>query len=191
MPAYVQTLNTILALGTILLQASLVFILCLFIFRRKEGNSILIFLKKKAFLFIFLLGLSGLVTSLFYSDVIGFPACDLCWKQRFFIYPQVLVFGFLLSKWGLKFKRMILSIGTMLAIAGSLVSIFHIYIENGGSSGLACSNGSVTDVTCSARYVFEFGYVTIPVMALTVSLAILLLLLIYKYTINSNPTKDL
>ncbi len=181
MPAYVQSFNTILAIGTILLQVVFVFFLFVLIFKRNRENSILLFFKQNTFLFVFLLGLGGVALSLFYSDIIGFPACELCVKQRLFIYPQALIFGYLVAKPLSKFKNQIVSIGTMLATAGSLVSMFHIYVENGGESGLACASDSITAVTCSARYVYEFGYVTIPVMALTTSLLILLLLLNYRY----------
>lgn len=184
MPQYVQTLNTILSLGTILLQALFIAILFVFIFKKSKDSSILKFLARHTFLLVFLLGLSGLLMSLLYSEIIGFPACELCWWQRLFIYPQVLLFGFLLFRPLSNFKKLISSIGVFLATVGSLISIFHIYIEHGGSSSLACAGDSTTAVTCTARYVYEFGYITIPVMALTVSLSIFLLLMIYKYYQN-------
>lgn len=184
MPQYVQTFNTILALGTILLQASFIFVLLNFVLTRKGSSLTLQFIKQKVFLFVFFLGLSGLLISLFYSEIIGFPACKLCWWQRLFIYPQVLLFGFLLLKPFSRFKNLLVRIGILLSVVGSMISIFHIYIEHGGSSSLACAGDSTTAVTCTARYVYEFGYITIPVMALTVSLSIFLLLMIYKYYQN-------
>lgn len=73
--------------------------------------------------------------------------------------------------------------GILFSIIGSLVSIYHIYIENGGANNLVCS---VIDPTvagqssCAIRYVYEFGYVTIPVMSLTLFIFILFLLINFK-----------
>jgi hypothetical protein len=34
---------------------------------------------------------SAVVGSLVYSQIVGFPPCDLCWWQRIFMYPQVII----------------------------------------------------------------------------------------------------
>lgn len=69
-----------------------------------------------------------------------------------------------------------------LAVLGSITSMYHIYVEHGGSSSLPCAAPSVaSQVSCATRYVYEFSYVTIPVMALTLSLFIITILLNYKY----------
>lgn len=181
MPAYVDTFNTIVALGVIVLQAVTVFLVVTLLFFRSRTNPILLFFKKHGFLFVFLIALGSMATSLFYSNVIGFPACELCWKTRMFIYPQVLLMGFLLWKPITKRTEAILSTSFTFAIFGTIVSIFHVYIENGGSSSLACATGGPNVISCAIRYVYEFGYITIPVMALSAGLLMVVILANYKY----------
>lgn len=128
----------------------------------------------------FLAALAAFSLSLFYSNVVGFPPCELCWIQRIFLYPQLILFGMELYKR----DRSIVDFSIAFAILGSLVSIYHIYIENGGSSNLSCAtlNSATTgQVSCATRYIYEFGYITMPVMSLTLSLFIIVILINYKY----------
>lgn len=171
---YLDTLNKVLSLGTILLQVVILLLAVNLILFRDTRNKILSFFKKYTFLFGFLAGLGAVILSLFYSEIIGFPACELCWVQRIFLYPQLVLFGLAL----LKKDKSIVDYSLTFAIIGSLVSIYHIYIENGGSSlGEGCS---ANEVSCAVRYIFEFGYITIPVMCLTLSLFIIALIWNYK-----------
>lgn len=177
MPAYVETLNYLLAMGTIAMQVVFVFVLGHLIFKRSNTNPMLMFFHKYGVYFALGIALSSVALSLFYSEVVGFAACELCWVQRFFIYPQVLILG--IALW--KEKKQLITLSAIVAFAGMLVSAYHIYIENGGASDLACSNYVEGSITCAARYVFEFGYITIPVMALTAQALIVLLMINHRY----------
>lgn len=177
MPAYVSTLNQILALGTIFMQIVVVGFFLNLLFFRSKTNLILAFFKKYTFVFGFIIALSATLLSLFYSNVVGFPPCELCWISRIFIYPQVILFGMELYKR----DRAIVDQSIVLATLSSLVSIFHIYVENGGASSLACATGGPGVVSCAAVFVHEFGYITMPLMALTIALFTILLLVNYKY----------
>ena len=83
-----------------------------------------------------------------------------------------------------KKDRSIVDFSIVFAIIGSIVSMYHIYIENGGSSSLGCTavnSINTHQVSCAVRYIYEFGYVTMPIMCLTASLFIIAILLNYKY----------
>lgn len=80
-----------------------------------------------------------------------------------------------------KRDRSIVDQTLVLAILSSLTSLFHIYVENGGASSLACATGGPATVSCATRYIYEFGYITIPIMALTTAMFTVLLLINYKY----------
>ena len=180
MPAYVDIVNKILSIGTIFLQIGIIFLLVNLIFFR-TNNKILFFFKEQTLLLGFLLGLGSAVFSLFYSEIVGYPACELCWIQRIFLYPQIVLFGLGLYKK----DKTIIDYSLVFAILGSITSLYHIYIENGGSSGLGCAvldPNKANEVSCAIRYIYEFGYITIPVMCLTLSLFIITLILNYKYT---------
>jgi len=180
MPAYVETVNTILALGTIFLEIVMVFLIINLVFLRSRDNKTLIFFKKQTFNLGFLCAFGAVALSLFYSEIVGFPPCELCWIQRIFLYPQLILFSMELYKK----DRSIIDFSIVFAVLGSITSIYHVYIENGGSSSLGCATlvpTNTSQVSCAIRYIYEFGYVTMPVMALSLSLFIITILLNYKY----------
>lgn len=177
MQSYVPTLNYVLSLGTILIQIFCFVIVGALLFFRKKDNVFLKFLHDYTFIIGFLTSFGAMSISLFYSNVIGFPACELCWMQRIFIYPQVILFG--MELW--KREKVIVDYSLALAFIGSMISLFHIYVEHGGASNLACATGSATEVSCAVRYVYEFSYVSIPVMAFSMGVFLMLILWNYKY----------
>lgn len=180
MPAYVEIVNKILAIGTIGLQAVVVAILIGLIFFRNRKNPFLVLVKEYTFILGFLAALGAFLLSLFYSNIVGFPPCELCWIQRIFLYPQLILFGMELYKR----DHSIVDFSIVFATIGSIVSVYHLYIENGGASNLGCaalSPANTTQVSCATRYIYEFGYVTMPLMALTLSLFIITILVNYKY----------
>lgn len=80
-----------------------------------------------------------------------------------------------------KKDRTIIDFSIAFALLSVITSLYHVYIEHGGTSGLPCAAPTAGQVSCATRYVFEFSYITIPVMALTASLLLLLLMVNYKY----------
>lgn len=83
-----------------------------------------------------------------------------------------------------KRDRSIVDFSIVFATLGSIVSLYHIYIENGGASEFSCATlnpSNINEVSCVVRYIYEFGYITMPIMALTASLFIVSILLNYKY----------
>lgn len=112
--------------------------------------------------------LIALLGSLTYSNVIGFPPCDLCWMQRIFLYPQVFILAVALRKKELN----ILAYTKVLSVIGLIFSVWHNFVYYGGSSPFPCS----ATASCTAHYVEVInGLVTIPSMAL-VSFILLLTL---------------
>jgi len=138
----------------------LLLIVAALLFRHQWGNKIVSWLTDKSLLIGFLISLAATIGSLVYSEVLGFTPCVLCWYQRLFIYPQVILFG--LAWWHRDY-----SIGRYLAplsIIGGIISLYHSYTQLGGVSLLPCT---ATGAECSKVFVMEFGYITIPAMALT------------------------
>ncbi len=175
MPEYIEKFNQLVSLGVILLQVVCIVLVACMLFVKDRHNKVRKFFSDYAFYFGFLISLGAVALSLFYSDVIGFPPCDLCWIQRIFIYPQLILFAMELYKR----DKTILDFSIAFAFIALIVAFYHVYIELGGqASYLPCdANG----VSCATKYVLEFSYITIPMMSLTVSLSILLLMVNYKY----------
>lgn len=109
--------------------------------------------------------------SLFLSEYSDFIPCRLCWFQRIAMYPLVIVlFGAALRR----DVRGAVFYGLPLAAVGSVVAIWHLYIEaNPGAESASCRIGA----PCSTKWIDVFGYFTIPMLALTAFAAIIALLL--------------
>ena len=116
-------------------------------------------LARYGLVFAFLVALGGTVGSLFYSNVIGYVPCELCWYQRIFLYSVTVILG--LALW--RRDKHIAPYAITLGAIGSAIAIYHIFLQWGGSPFIPCDTAG----SCSQRLVFEFGYISIPVMSLT------------------------
>ncbi|MCS7460915.1 disulfide oxidoreductase [Paenibacillus doosanensis] len=109
--------------------------------------------------------------SLFLSEVLGFEPCKLCWFQRIFMYPLVIVLGMACYK----NDRRLIPYVLPLSVIGGLISLYH-YAEQkipGLAKLLPCTVG----VPCNQDYIDWFGIITIPLMALTAFIFITVFLL--------------
>ncbi|MBP1973783.1 disulfide oxidoreductase [Cohnella thailandensis] len=122
--------------------------------------------------------------SLFLSEVMHYVPCDLCWYQRIFMYPQVLLLG----RAALKDDRRIAGYVLPLSIIGGLISIYH-YAEQkvpGFSGVVPCRSG----VPCNKDYLDWFGVITIPLLALIAFALIAAILITLKVTSKKEETAD-
>src|SRR3989339_385849 len=88
----VEIINKLLSLATVF--ADLFLILgVLYFWLQKENDQIKKFLTKNSILFAWIVALSATLLSLYYSNILGFEPCSLCWWQRVFIYPQAIILG--------------------------------------------------------------------------------------------------
>lgn len=107
--------------------------------------------------------------SLFMSEVAGFIPCHMCWQERGFMYPLVflLIVVAIFRFWWLTWAAMVVP------IIGAVISARHVWIEmHPELESAQCKAG----VSCSYKWIEEFGYVTIPLLALTAFVLITLLL---------------
>jgi disulfide bond formation protein DsbB len=79
------------------------------------------------------------------------------------------------------FKNTLYKFG-FLSLGGFFVSLYHIYLQNGGGGGGSCA----IDVPCNLKYVDIFGFISIPVMAATGFFTIFISLLYYEYARRVN-----
>lgn len=103
--------------------------------------------------------------SLYYSESAGLIPCELCWYQRIAMYPMVAIFAVGLWKrdsaaWRFAMPLMMIGLG---------ISSYHYLIQRVPSLDAGtCSNA----VPCSSAYFFEFGFISMPYMALSAFAAI-------------------
>lgn len=164
--------STFTVVGHIIIVAVLVSI---FLDKNKYANRLIQFFGKNALLFALIVSVAATGGSLFYSDVLGYNPCKLCWLQRIFMYPQVVLLG--LALW--KNDLTVAFYSTALAVIGGLIALYH-YLSQLGLLPAVCSTVGYS-VSCSQKFVLQLGYITIPLMSLTAFLLIILLLNINKF----------
>ena len=173
MQAFLPNLNLLVAISIIVLQALCVLVVLLLILAKE--NKFLGFIKKHYLIIGFLITLAEVLISLFYSDIIGYAPCKLCWLQRIAIYPTCLLFLLAYIKKDRNISYYILP----LTIFGSLVAIYHNYIYYFGEGIAPCDSSGVS---CVQRLVDLFGgYISIPSMALTGFVSIFVLLAVNHF----------
>lgn len=99
--------------------------------------------------------------SLYFSEIRGYIPCELCWIQRIFMYPLVIVAGVAYFQ-----KNVRIALTTLvLSAIGGLISLYHYGIQK--LSFLADSAPSCGQVPCTGQYINWLGFITIPFLALT------------------------
>ncbi len=163
--------NTVLGIGVIILQIKALYLIFHLIFPKKV--PIPEFAKKHYLLGITLLAFLGIVGSLVYSEVVGFPPCDLCWYQRIAIYS----IGFIgLTALVKRYSKEVVTYMQVLSGLGLIIAIMHVIQEQTGV-GLLCSSSGVS---CSKQLVYALGYISIPMMSLSILLVTFLVTVIMK-----------
>jgi disulfide bond formation protein DsbB len=105
-----------------------------------------------------LFALTATLGSLYFSEIVGFVPCLLCWYQRIAMYPLVLVLGVAT----LTADREAWWYALPLAALGALISIYHVIIQLRPELDVVTCT---TEAPCTLRYLAVFGFVSIPVMA--------------------------
>ena len=98
--------------------------------------------------------------SLFFSEIAGFIPCELCWYQRICMYPLSILTLLIAVHGDHRVARYLLP----LPVVGAGVSIFHLLVEN---HVVATPQGCQIGAGCTVKWINEFGYMTIPTLALT------------------------
>lgn len=152
------------------------------LFLKKIRDKIFPVIKERALLLAFIVSLFSVLGSLYYSEIVGYPPCELCWYQRIFMYPQVIILGLGMARKELK----AICYSLPLLFAGAIISIYHNYIYYNSLGSSFC--GIDGTVSCTTKYITELGYITIPLMALSAFVLMISFLLIYKhYPKNESP----
>jgi disulfide bond formation protein DsbB len=174
-----ETFKTLIPYLALFSDISLVIVFLAVLNRRKWGRKIYEFLGDNSIVIGFAAALGAVLGSLFYSNVVGYEPCELCWWQRVFLYPTVVMLGI---AWWKKDKKVFryIAVFSVLAI---LVAVYQELATRTGFSMLECTSAGGA---CSKVYVKEFGYITIPVMSLTASAWLLLVAWVNRIFQNEN-----
>ena len=133
----------------------------------------------------FLVAAIATAGSLFFSEIADFIPCELCWYQRICMYPIALLTLLMALANDHRAARYLLP----LPLAGAAVSIYHLLVENGvveqSQACLVSAPGG-----CATKWINEFGYVTIPTLALTGFTLTFALMLFAVFDTNARSTLD-
>ncbi|MCX7996658.1 MAG: disulfide bond formation protein B [Patescibacteria group bacterium] len=166
------------ATATLAAHAALAGLLILYFFRKRLASFRALYRQVQilAPVLVFLAAFAALLGSLFFSEIAGFPPCTLCWWQRMFIYPQVLLSYLSIMRDEAPVIRPYL---IALSLGGLAVSTYHNFILWFPQFGAVLSCASKGGSSCIEGYEYYYGYITIPLMALTVLLWNLVLLFLF------------
>ncbi len=128
----------------------------------------------------FLLASMATLGSLFFSEIMEFVPCSMCWYQRIFMYPLILIFLINL----LYPDDKIFKYSMPLVLVGFLFAFYHNLLmwEIIPESAVPCKQG----IPCSTEYFEYLGFINIPFLSLLAYSLILILLVLGQNKIKKH-----
>ena len=116
--------------------------------------------------------------SLFFSYIMEFAPCVLCWYQRICLFPLVII----LATGLFPLDKRVIEYSLPLAIAGWITAFYHNLLYSGiiPQDLQPCSKG----VSCTEKYIDLLGFLTIPMLSLISFSIIITLLILLKRRIS-------
>jgi len=125
---------------------------------------------------------TSMAGSLYYSEVMDYTPCKLCWFQRICMYPLVALLAVALVRRDRGVRPYVL----VLSLIGAAVSIYHYQLQQFPSQASAVCT---VEAPCTAKEVDQFGFVTIPLMALA-GFALIAALMVSLRASRPDPTPE-
>ncbi len=165
----------IIATPILLLQfiLGIILFICLF----QKGHIIKRHFQKYGMIYGLIAGIAALVGSLGFSLGYAYAPCDLCWYQRIFHYPQIAIFAI-----GLYYRDVrAWTYSIWLSAIGAIIAGYQVLIQFNPhfAESSVCSIVPAAE-SCSDILVRSYGYISIPVMSLTLFVALITLFLLQK-----------
>jgi disulfide bond formation protein DsbB len=166
------------SIGTLLVYVFFALLSIFFIFKlqtNKKFEKYYILLQKHALFFAFLVALGAMFGSLFFSEIAHFEPCTLCWWQRVFLYPQVIILG--VAFWNKDRQARLYTVP--LSLIGACIAGYQ-YIITALAPVSPLGICSAAGPSCLTNYFTEFGFITSPFMSFTAFVFILVLVFSWK-----------
>jgi hypothetical protein len=124
-----------------------------------EAGALFVDVQRFALWLAWLVALVTTLGSLYFSEIAHFTPCKLCWYQRIAMYPLSIV----LLIAALRRDRRIAWYVVPLATIGALFAAYQTQLQ-----AFPKQHSSFCSLTepCTVRYVWEFGFISLPFMAL-------------------------
>ncbi len=132
------------------------------------------FLEKNILYIAWIQALVAMSGSLFFSEIMKFTPCVLCWYQRILMYPLVVIIAVGILEKNKRIYRYVLP----LSITGLVISGYHNLLYYGliPEAIKPCQLG----ISCTTKFFAWFGFITIPFLSLTAFAVITICMLIYR-----------
>ncbi len=113
--------------------------------------------------------------SLFFSSVLEYQPCVLCWYQRICLFPLIFIFAAGLFP---AFDKSVVKYALPLTILGGLTALYHTLLYAGviPENIQPCSRG----VSCTEKYFELFGFISIPMLSFFAFSILTILLVVLK-----------
>jgi disulfide bond formation protein DsbB len=165
-----ELVNTLVDWGTLVGQLALVAYLALLAAGREP--SVARALGRHGYIAAFAVAMTGVVLSLYYSEIAGWAPCDWCWYQRIALYPIAAMLALAVFR---REERRVAPYAILFASVGLLMSVYHVYLQFGPPALQSVMDGCTVDggLSCSETYHIGFGYISMATSALTAFLLVL------------------
>ncbi len=126
-------------------------------------------MKKYSLFIAWLVAAIGTGTSLYFSEMLQYVPCNLCWYQRIFLFPLVLLLAIALIRRDHRIGYYALP----MSIIGGLIAGYQYALQK-----LTIDLGYCTEIaSCTTEYINLFGFITIPLLSFLAFLIISLSLI--------------
>lgn len=98
--------------------------------------------------------------SLFFSEVLLWMPCALCWYQRILMYPLAIIIAVGILR---RDNRMYWYVLPFTALGGAIALYHYLLVKTTWFEPPKCTTG----IPCTIEYLNWFGFINIPLMALT------------------------
>ena len=148
-------------------------------------TSISSFFTKNALYIALVQAIVATLGSLYFSEIAHYTPCHLCWFQRIFMYPLILV----LTVGILRRDARVYQYVFPAAILGWLVALYHnlLYLHILPWWNLPCSSG----VSCTTKYISWAGFITIPFLSFVAFSVIIAMMVIARRSANSGAASSI
>lgn len=165
---YTWTAVSFLASLTLVGHVIIVLLACAFAYEsmRSKATTLIAWFGRNGLVLTFIVALVATLGSLYFSEISGWAPCKYCWIQRIFMYPQVIILAIALWKKDRTVARYILA----LSLIGAAYAAYHYYIQMYDIIASPANPATPCDESgesCVKTPFTHFGYITIPMMALT------------------------
>lgn len=183
----VPLINLWLSIASVGVEVATVVLIAIVLLQKKfpDLRDISAFVEKWGLWIAFFAAIGGTAMTLFYSEVLNFAPCGLCWMQRMFLYPQVIILG--IGAW--KKDSSVALYGIWLSAIGAVLALYNHYLQMGGLDLIPCPvtrvNAAGITADCAQRFLFEFGYMTFPLMSFSLFAFLIVVMVIVKKSAKS------